>query len=434
MLEEKKISFMSAVLMNVNIIVGSGIYLFPPLMAKQAGGLSFLGWSLAGILLLPIVLTVAQAARIFPGEGGFYHYCKTALGEDIGFIANWAYLLGYLCVVATITTGVRDIFANSLGLTLVKEYPIVFYFIFLLLISLLNMISIRFVSKIQSIITLFKLIPLMLMLGTIYFYWNHSFDYQTIRMCDLGKTMPLVLFSFIGFESCCNISHHIRGGSTQAYKVILLAFSITVFLFTIFHLGMLHIMGSDALAAYGVSGFPQFMGFSTTTAHIIAYILVGDMLLSYSNTAYGASLNNATNLNIFAQNGLVFQSNFLAKLNAYGMPARTALLNTLLVMGLILLVPNTVTLTAITILGVCVSFLLTLTAVFVQSWRIKAYLSLMIAALGFVSVGILLFLAWTTTLGSNNFDRLLYATPIFIGIPAGYLMYKHTKHKCFGRK
>ena len=73
MIEPKKISFMAAVLMNINIIVGAGIYMWPGPMTKQAGGMSFLGWPLAGLLLLPIVLTIAQAARIFPGEGGFYN-------------------------------------------------------------------------------------------------------------------------------------------------------------------------------------------------------------------------------------------------------------------------------------------------------------------------------------------------------------------------
>jgi len=48
--ERGKISFVAAVLMNINIIVGSGIYFAPQLMAQQTGGTSFLGWILAGFL------------------------------------------------------------------------------------------------------------------------------------------------------------------------------------------------------------------------------------------------------------------------------------------------------------------------------------------------------------------------------------------------
>lgn len=427
MAEVKKISFVAAVLMNINLIVGSGIYLFPPLMAKQAGGLSFLGWLVCGLFLLPIVLTIAQAARIFPGEGGFYNYCKTALGGGVGFIANWSYLLGYMGTVATITAGVRDIFIDSFGIALIGKYPIVFYIVFIALISLLNMVSIHLVSKIQSGITLLKLIPILLMLGTIYFYWNPSFDYQISRVGDLWGTIPLVLFSFFGFESCCNISHYLRGGSTQAYKVILVAFSATVLLYTVFHLGMLHIMGSYALATYGVQGFPKFMGFSATVAQVLALTLVADMLLSYSNTAYGAALNNITNINIFAKNGLVFKSEFLKKLNTYGMPARAAIVHGFIILTLVTLIPSITTLAAVTTLSVCITFCLTTLSVFVESLRRKTYGTLIISAVGFISAVTLLYITWTTKLGDNNLMRLLHAAPIIVGIPAGYLMYRYSK-------
>lgn len=429
MIEPKKIPFLAAVLMNINIIVGSGIYMAPQLMAQQAGGISFLGWLLAGLLLLPIVLTIAQAARIFPGEGGFYNYCTTALGQDVGFIANWAYFLGYMGTVATITSVIRDRLISPIGLVFVRENPLIFYVLFILFISLLNTISIRLISKIQSTITLLKLIPLLSMVGVIYFYWNPSFDYQIDRIGNLGGTLPLALFSFLGFESCCSISHYIRGGSTKAFKVILLAFSIAVFLYTIFHLGILHIMGSGALAGQGVHAFPQYMGFSTNVANFCALVLLIDMMLSFVNTTYGAALNNVTNINIFAKCGLIFQSKFLARLNSVGMPANAALVHGVFILALIALIPSTTTLAAITNLGVCITFFLTLLAVFVQSRRKKMYGSVVMAALGFVSLGILFFLTWTTKLGDTTLERLLYATPVIIGVPAGYLMYYHLKKR-----
>ena len=427
--ESHKISFAAAVLMNINIIVGCGIYIYPQLMAQQAGGISFLGWILAGLLLLPIVLTIALAARIFPGEGGFYNYCKTALGEKAGFIANWAYLLGYMGTVATITSVVRDRLISPIGLTFVKDYPIVFYLGFILAISLLNTINIGLISKIQSAITMLKLLPLIIMLGMIYFYWNPSFNYEVAKAGDLWGTLPLALFAFLGFESCCNISHYIRGGSTVAFKVILIAFSVSTLLYAVFHLGILHIMGSQALASQGVQAFPLFMGFSSNVADIVAVILLVDMMLSFINTSYGASLNNITNINILAKCGLLFNSKFLAKLNKNGMPAHAAFVHGMMIIALVLFAPSTITLTAITNLGVCVAFFLTLLAVFVQSLHKKQYVSLAVASIGFVSLGILLYLTWITKLGDNNLDRILYATPLIIGIPAGYLMYRRAKRK-----
>ncbi len=427
MQEDQKISFGAAVLMNINIVVGGGIYLYPQLMAQQAGNLSFVGWLLAGLLLLPVALTIAQAARIFPGEGGFYHYCSSALGEKAGFVANWAYLLGYMGTVATLTSAVRDRLIDPVHLTIIENYPIAFYIVFLLIIALLNMVSIRLISRIQSTITMLKLIPLLLMLGLVYFYWNPSFDYHINNMSNLGGTLPLALFGFFGFESCCNISHHIRGGSRQAFKVVLIAFSASALLYAIFNLGILHIMGSDALAKLGVHAFPNFMGFSAPVANILSLLLLIDMLLSFTNTSYGASLNNITNINLLAKQGLLFKSKFLSKLNAQNMPARAAIIHSVFIIALLIFVPNTTTLTAITNIGVCCTLFLTLLAVFVQSLRKKSYGTLAIASTGFISVGTLIYLTWMTKLGSDHLTRLLYATPILVGIPAGYLMYRYVK-------
>lgn len=405
------------------MIIGGGIYIAPPLMTQQAGNLSFLGWLIAAICLLPIVITIAQAARIFPGEGGFYNYCKTALGEDAGFLANWAYLLGYMGTVATMASVVRD----HLEIPFFQHHPLAFSLIFATLLALLTTINIRLISKIQSAITMLKLIPLMFVLGAIYFYWNPSFNYETSNLGSLCGTLPLALFAFNGFESSCNISHYIRGGSTQAFKVILLAFAATTTLYTLFHFGILQIMGGSALAHNGVKMFPQFMGLPQTITYVLAVFLTIDILLSYINTAYGASLNNVTNLNIFAKNGLVFQSKFLAKLNTHGMPAHAALVHAVFIVFLLTFIPNTITLTAITILGVYSAFFLTLLAVLVQSWRKKNYGILCITTLGFASLGMLLFLTWTTQLGADRISRLLYASPIIVGIPAGYLMYRWVK-------
>ena len=101
MTKEGKISFWAAVLMNMNIMIGVGIYFLPQMMAKTAGNFSFLGWVLSSILVFPVIWNVALASRMFPGEGGFFRYCKSGLGETVGFVAIWTYLLGFISVIAT---------------------------------------------------------------------------------------------------------------------------------------------------------------------------------------------------------------------------------------------------------------------------------------------------------------------------------------------
>src|SRR3989304_7008542 len=126
MKEEGKISFAAAVLMSINIIVGAGIFFAPPEMTAAAGTSSFLGWPLTALLMFPVIWGIAQASRLFPGEGGFYNYCATGINPTFGFIAQWAYLLGYMGTAGTIITVLREGLIKTVGLSTIGEYPFLF--------------------------------------------------------------------------------------------------------------------------------------------------------------------------------------------------------------------------------------------------------------------------------------------------------------------
>lgn len=70
-------------------MVGSGILVGPGIMAKIAGNASFLTWTLVALLLFPVVLSIVELSRLFPGAGGFYLYTKEGLGPLAGFLSGW---------------------------------------------------------------------------------------------------------------------------------------------------------------------------------------------------------------------------------------------------------------------------------------------------------------------------------------------------------
>ena len=152
-----KISFSSAVLMNINMMIGAGIFLLPTLMAEKAGNASFIGWPLICVLFLPIVINIAKATQIFPGEGGFFTYCQKTMGRQAAFICGWIYFLGY--------TGLVSLQMFGLRFELCKIFPIspmtfnIFYICFLTILALMQL---KVIKRVQSSLTLLKLGPLLL--------------------------------------------------------------------------------------------------------------------------------------------------------------------------------------------------------------------------------------------------------------------------------
>lgn len=426
MAEQGKISFFSAVLMSINIIVGSFIFVAPQRMAVMAGSMSFLSWVLAGILLLPIVLIVAQAARVFPGEGGFYLYCKTGLNETAGFLSIWAYLLGYLGTAGTITVIIRERLVSQAGISAFEQHPYLFYAGFIILLSLLNLLSIELISKIQSFVTLLKLTPLFIVAGLIIFYWNPTITYSASNLAGLGATLPLAFFGFYGFESCCSISHMIKGGSTQASRVMLLAFGVTVVLYTIYHLGVLNMMGTDNLIAFGSGAFPNFLGLSPYAAESLMLFIACAIMLSLLNTTYGAALTNITNLATLSSQRSILGARLLAKRTSNGTPINAVILHGIVLFALVALIGHVTILNSITNFGVGTAILLVLVTMIAYNAQRKNILMLLITCAGMCSLTALFYYSWLQA-GDDTAMRFLYLTPFLVGFPAGWIMYKTLK-------
>ncbi len=111
-----KISFLAGVLISINVIVGAGIYLGPSKMAAQVGNVSFLAWGVVALIMLPIVWNIAQATRLFPGQGGLYNYCTTGLNQTAGFFALWSYFLGFCAAGATLVSTLAVLITKKLML------------------------------------------------------------------------------------------------------------------------------------------------------------------------------------------------------------------------------------------------------------------------------------------------------------------------------
>ncbi len=77
--------------MVVGIMVGSGIFRTPGLVAAQLGRpwLTFVAWVAGGALALVGALCFAELATRHPAAGGKYVYVREAFGPRAGFVVGW---------------------------------------------------------------------------------------------------------------------------------------------------------------------------------------------------------------------------------------------------------------------------------------------------------------------------------------------------------
>ena len=90
---KEQMGYWSMILLGINGIIGSGIFLLPNQAAKLIGSASIFVLLFDALLVISIALCFAQAATYFDRDGGPYLYAKDAFGDFVGFevgFVTWA--------------------------------------------------------------------------------------------------------------------------------------------------------------------------------------------------------------------------------------------------------------------------------------------------------------------------------------------------------
>ena len=80
------------ILLTVGSVIGSGIFLVPGGVLRQAGGFvvpAMLVWLVGGILSLLGALTYSELGAMRPASGGLYVYIRDCFGRFPAFLFGW---------------------------------------------------------------------------------------------------------------------------------------------------------------------------------------------------------------------------------------------------------------------------------------------------------------------------------------------------------
>jgi len=90
--ESAKLSVLDGVAMLVGIVVGIGIFGFPPMVAANVDdSFQYMAvWVAGGLVMLVGALCYAELGSAYPSAGGEYHYLTRAYGRWLGMLFAWA--------------------------------------------------------------------------------------------------------------------------------------------------------------------------------------------------------------------------------------------------------------------------------------------------------------------------------------------------------
>lgn len=323
MSEKNKLSLFSAILININIMLGSGIFINTIPLARITGALGALSYLIVGFLLLPLVFSMAKLLKIFP-SGSFYTFGANAFHPSIGFLSTWCYFIGKLSS-ATLAIHFFVLIAQGIIPTLKIVSPFVLDVIIIGIFTILNLLNLRAGSKIQNVFIGMKMIPVTFVILVGLFLANPGYiTSKHLIWSGLPASFPFIIYAFAGFEASCSLSKHIENSEKNAPRAILISYGLVISFVFLYQLFFYLIMGPKlAFAGHYFEAFPMLLK-NIFTNDILRNKLEAIFQLAIGSSALGASYgilySNSWNLFALVERKLVFNSKKLSNFNKYDIP------------------------------------------------------------------------------------------------------------------
>jgi len=230
MSEKNKLGLLSICLLGINAIVGSGIFLLPGKIAKEAGM-----WSIGVIifdafLVFLIALCFAEAGGLFKKNGGPYVYAKEAFGEFVGFevgFMKWAIML---IAWAAMAVAFYTALSNEFPILKTILYKNVIAASLIAILTVMNLCGVRISKILNNIVTLAKLLPLLffVLVGVFYIKGSNFSPMDAvpaITLSSFGAGALIAFYAFTGFESIAVAAEDMDNAERNVPLAIILVIS-----------------------------------------------------------------------------------------------------------------------------------------------------------------------------------------------------------------
>jgi len=226
---ERSLSLWPVIAIGIGGMLGSGIFVLPGLAAAKTGPSVWLAYLLAGVCVLPAVLSKSELATAMPVSGGTYVYIERAFGPLFGTISGIGLWLSILLKSSFALVGFGAYLAV---LASVPLRPIAVTF--LLLILILNIIGVKKVGNVQLFVVSISLIGL----GVLLVFGIPAIDPINLQPAfthgklGLGTATAFVFVSYAGVTKVAAIAEEIKNPDKNLPIAMMVALLLVTFIYS----------------------------------------------------------------------------------------------------------------------------------------------------------------------------------------------------------
>ena len=255
---QKNLGLSAALSTVIGMVIGGGVFFKPQAVYTLTGGapgLGMIAWVIAGIITIAAGLTAAEISAAIPKTGGMMVYIEEIYGRKLGVLTGWMQCI--LFFPATIAALAVMFGSQSAGLIGNQNLAIPITLGTILLISVLNTVSSKTSGIIQTVATVAKLLPLILIIifGFIKGGGNNSITTPLVGNgismgSVIGQLLIAILFAYDGWINVGAIAGEMKNPGKDLPTAIVGGLTFVMAVYIVINVAYLWVLPASELATY----------------------------------------------------------------------------------------------------------------------------------------------------------------------------------------
>lgn len=248
----RKLGMLDATALVIGIVIGSGIFVLPNLIARSLPSPSAIlaVWVVAGVLSFFGALAYAELGTMLPATGGQYVYIREAYGAQWAFVCGWTFMLAvvagasaWLAVTFSIYAGyflpLTPAGAKALAIALIAA------------LSAVNYVGVQEGAWVQRTFTALKIVGLLVLIGA-GLLCPHSSAHVVAPMLSemhFGVAMAACLMAYNGWSYVSFVAGEVRDPQRNLLRSVVLGMAAVAVLYISANIAYLKVLTVAEIAA-----------------------------------------------------------------------------------------------------------------------------------------------------------------------------------------
>jgi APA family basic amino acid/polyamine antiporter len=320
---KRTIGLGTAVILVIANMIGTGVFTTSGfIMADLKNPAAMiLCWFIGGILALTGALCYGELGAIFPKAGGEYVFLRESIGKPFGFLSGWVSLIvGFSAPIAAASIAFSKYLFRSIGaeasgqdvFNLFGILPLTFYTItgisVIILFSIAHWYSLSFGSRVQNILTLFKITVILAFIALGVYLGTGSLENfssgpvsKSLFTGEFATSLIYISFAYSGWNAAAYIGSEIKEPSRNIPLSLLWGTMVVMALYMLLNLlfiyalpisemtGIEDVGATAAISLFGVKIGTIFSGAIT----ICLLSVISAMIMTGPRVYYAMAKDNA---------------------------------------------------------------------------------------------------------------------------------------------